>query len=138
MATEHTSDLLQKPINPVDLYVGARVRLRRKFLGLSQQMLAEGVGLTFQQIQKYERGANRISASKLFEISKLLKVPVASFFEGYDTDEYESLYDNQSERSAHAFLMSTEGVEIAQAFPRIVSRNTRRKLLELVRSLGEE
>ncbi|HEX7799284.1 MAG TPA: helix-turn-helix transcriptional regulator, partial [Asticcacaulis sp.] len=73
--------------NPVDLHVGARVRMRRKFLGMSQEGLAETIDLTFQQVQKYERGSNRISASKLWEIAKALKAPVAYFFEGYGENE---------------------------------------------------
>src|SRR5512134_3751494 len=70
--------------NPVDIHVGSRVRLRRTLLGLSQEKLGEAVGLTFQQIQKYERGANRIGASRLFEFSRILDVPVSFFFDDMD------------------------------------------------------
>src|SRR5215216_762258 len=70
--------------NPIDVRVGARLRLRRKMLGLSQEKLGEAIGLTFQQIQKYERGANRIGASRLYELSRVLDMPVSFFFE--DTD----------------------------------------------------
>jgi len=70
--------------HPVDIYVGGRVRLRRTYLGYSQEKLGQALGLTFQQIQKYERGLNRISSSKLYELSKLLEVPVAFFFEGME------------------------------------------------------
>lgn len=73
-------------IHPIDLHVGARVRTRRKFMGLSQETLATALGLTFQQVQKYERGSNRISASKLYEIAKALKVPVDYLFDGYAED----------------------------------------------------
>ena len=72
----------QKSPNPVDIHVGGRVRLRRRMLGLSQERLAGALGLTFQQVQKYERGSNRISASKLYEIARFLSAPVAYFFEG--------------------------------------------------------
>jgi transcriptional regulator with XRE-family HTH domain len=68
--------------NPVDMHVGGRVRMRRKLMGVSQEQLAESLGLTFQQVQKYERGANRVSASKLYEIARTLQVPVSFFFDG--------------------------------------------------------
>jgi transcriptional regulator with XRE-family HTH domain len=71
--------------NPVDLHVGGRVRMRRKLLGMSQEHLADALGLTFQQVQKYERGANRVSASKLYDMAKTLQVPVAFFFDGLAT-----------------------------------------------------
>src|SRR5215472_8542656 len=73
---------VQRSPNPVDLHVGGRVRMRRKMLGISQERLADALGLTFQQVQKYERGANRISASKLYEIARFLSAPIAYFFEG--------------------------------------------------------
>ncbi|ESQ90517.1 Cro/Cl family transcriptional regulator [Asticcacaulis sp. AC460] len=124
--------------NPVDLHVGARVRMRRKFLGMSQEGLAEVIDLTFQQVQKYERGSNRISASKLYEISRALKAPVAYFFEGYgETEAVEGFSESESEQFVHGFLMTTEGIELAEAFPRIRSAKLRRKVLELVRVLGE-
>lgn len=126
-------------INPVDLHVGARVRMRRKFLGLSQTHLADALNLTFQQVQKYERGSNRISASKLYEISKYLKAPVAYFFDGYAEGERpEGFNESDSEKVVHEFLMTTEGIQLAEAYPRIKSAKHRRKILELVRSLGED
>ncbi len=123
--------------NPVDLHVGGRVRMRRKFLGLSQSELAEALGLTFQQVQKYERGTNRISASKLFETARALKVPVAYFFEGYGNGEnVEGFSESRSEQAVHGFLMTTEGIEMAEAFPRIRNAKHRRKVMELVRTLA--
>jgi transcriptional regulator with XRE-family HTH domain len=125
--------------NPVDLHVGARVRMRRKFLGMSQEGLAETIDLTFQQVQKYERGANRISASKLYEISKALKAPVAYFFEGYGESEgLAGFSESESEQFVHGFLMTTEGIELAEAFPRIRNPKHRRKILDLVRALAED
>ena len=125
--------------NPVDLHVGARVRMRRKFLGMSQEGLAETILLTFQQVQKYERGSNRISASKLWEIAKALKAPVAYFFEGYGENEaVEGFSESESEQFVHGFLMTTEGIELAEAFPRIKNAKHRRRILELVRSLAED
>lgn len=125
--------------NPVDLHVGARVRMRRKFLGMSQEGLAETINLTFQQVQKYERGSNRISASKLYEIGRALKAPVAYFFEGYgQTEAVEGFSESESEQFVHGFLMTTEGIELAEAFPRIKSAKLRRRVLELVRALAED
>lgn len=125
--------------NPVDLHVGARVRMRRKFLGMSQEGLAETIALTFQQVQKYERGSNRVSASKLWEISKALKAPVAYFFEGYgESESVEGFSESESEQFVHGFLMTTEGIELAEAFPRIKSAKHRRRILELVRSMAED
>ncbi|MFT4075090.1 MAG: helix-turn-helix transcriptional regulator [Asticcacaulis sp.] len=125
-----------KDKNPVDLHVGSRVRLRRKLLGLSQEALGNALGLTFQQVQKYERGANRISASKLHEMARFLKVPVPYFFEGVGGEE-DGFVESDSERSVHDFLATVEGVELAEAFPRIRSASRRRKLLELVKALSE-
>src|SRR5215212_8586427 len=79
--------------NPVDLHVGARIRMRRKILGVSQEKLADDLGLTFQQVQKYERGANRVSASKLYEIARSLQTPVAFFFEGLNDPTQSTAYD---------------------------------------------
>src|ERR1700761_2862032 len=127
--------------NPIDVHVGLQVRLRRKELKISQEKLAETLGLTFQQVQKYERGANRISASKLYEIARSLRVSIAWFFEG--------LSDPQAGRAAgsteveppphaHNFLMSPEGIDLANAFPRIEDRQVRRKLVDLIRALVED
>jgi len=128
----------EKEKNPVDLHVGARVRLRRKSLGLSQEALGNALGLTFQQVQKYERGANRISASKLHETARFLKVPVAYFFDNFATTESnEPFTESASEQAIHTFLATAEGVELAEAFPRIRNAQRRRKLLELVKALGE-
>lgn len=125
--------------NPVDLHVGSRVRLRRKFLGLSQDFLAQSIDLTFQQVQKYERGSNRISASKLFDIARALKVPVSYFFEGYGEGEpVEGLSENEQEQQVHAFLMTVEGIELAETFPRVRNAKHRRRLLELVRAMAED
>lgn len=123
--------------NRVDIHVGSQVRKRRKSLGLSQEALAQSIGLTFQQVQKYERGANRISASKLFEISKALKTKPGRFFDGLDNAEgREEFFLTQPEANVSAFLNTTEGLEIAHAFPAIKKPAIRRKILELVRAIG--
>ena len=126
----------QRSPNPVDLHVGGRVRMRRKMLGVSQERLAEALGLTFQQVQKYERGANRVSASKLYEIARFLSAPVSYFFEGL-TDPSDSGEEN-SEQFVHDFLMTAEGLELAAAFPRIRKPRLRRRILDLVRAMAEE
>ncbi|ESQ92507.1 helix-turn-helix domain-containing protein [Asticcacaulis benevestitus] len=125
--------------NPIDLHVGARIRMRRKFFGLSQEDLAKAIDLTFQQVQKYERGSNRVSASKLYAIALTLKAPVAYFFEGYnDGEPADAFSESASEQFVHGFLMTTEGIELAEAFPRINNAKHRRKILDLVRTLAED
>ena len=125
--------------NPVDLHVGARIRMRRKILGVSQERLADDLGLTFQQVQKYERGANRVSASKLYEIARSLKTSIAYFFEGLaDPTDVEGFEENGSEQFVHDFLMTPEGLELAGLFPRVPQPRIRRRILELVRSMAEE
>jgi transcriptional regulator with XRE-family HTH domain len=113
--------------------------MRRKMLGVSQERLAEALGLTFQQVQKYERGANRISASKLYDIARFLSAPVSYFFEGL-SDPSEGVSagnDNSSEQHVHGFLMTSEGLELAAAFPRIGRSRLRRRILDLVRTLAD-
>ena len=126
---------LRKP-SSVDAHVGARIRLRRKLLGLSQQQLAAQLGLTFQQVQKYERGVNRVSASKLYETAQVLQAPVTHFFEGL---EGESLIPTspEGENTVTTFLMTTEGLELAKLFPRIPKGRMRHQVLELFRTLAE-
>jgi transcriptional regulator with XRE-family HTH domain len=120
----------------VDAHVGARIRLRRKLLGLSQQQLAERLGLTFQQVQKYERGVNRVSASKLYETAQVLQAPVTHFFEGLDGDSAAQA-PPQVETTVTAFLLTTEGMELAALFPRIPKGRMRHQVLELVRTLAD-
>ncbi len=126
--------------NPVDLHVGARIRLRRKVLGVSQERLADSLHLTFQQVQKYERGANRVSASKLYEIARSLACPVSYFFEGLMETGVEAggPSDNAAEQFMHGFLMTPEGMELAAAFPKIRRGRVRRRLLDLVRCMVDE
>ena len=127
--------------NPIDVHVGLQVRLRRKELKISQEKLAETLGLTFQQVQKYERGANRISASKLYEIARSLRVSISWFFEGLSDPLAGRLKDageTQAPPYAHNFLMTPEGIDLANAFPRIEDRQIRRKLVDLIRALVED
>ena len=120
----------------VDVHVGERVRARRRLLGMTQERLAELIEVTFQQVQKYERGANRISASKLFAIAVALEVSVGYFFEGLDGEA--AAEAGSPERTVQAFLQTPEGLELAQNFPKIGRGPLRRRVLELVRAAVEE
>jgi transcriptional regulator with XRE-family HTH domain len=122
--------------HPVDLYVGARLRIRRKVLGLSQTQLADALGITFQQIQKYERGANRISASKLYEAARLLQSPVSYFFEGLD-ETAQGDDDGFAQRMTQ-FVATPEGLELASLFPRLGDRRLRRRVVDLVRAMVDD
>jgi len=126
--------------NPVDLHVGARIRMRRKILGVSQEKLADDLGLTFQQVQKYERGANRVSASKLYEIARSLQAPISYFFDGLADPlaAQAEVAGAGDDRYVHDFLMTTEGLELAAIFPKIRRGRVRRKVLDLVRAMADE
>ncbi|MEO8113985.1 MAG: helix-turn-helix transcriptional regulator [Phenylobacterium sp.] len=122
--------------HPVDRHVGLRIRMRRKELGLSQERLAQALGLTFQQIQKYERAANRVSASKLWAVARALKTQVSYFYEGLADGEDEA-GSGFHDTTAQDFLMTSEGLELAATFLRIPRTNLRRDLLALVRALAD-
>lgn len=145
----HDYDLVEKGsrrANPLDLHVGSRVRLQRMLLGMSQEKLGEQLGLTFQQIQKYEKGINRIGASRLYELAKVLGVSVQFFYEdapGEYSDKRPSTTAGFSERPADSyvvdFLSSREGIELNKAFVKITDPKVRRSIVDLVRTLaGEE
>ncbi|MFS2316922.1 helix-turn-helix domain-containing protein [Maricaulis sp. D1M11] len=121
--------------NEIDLHVGKRLRRRRRLLGLTQQQLAESVGIRFQQIQKYECGANRVSASRLFELAESLDVPVQYFYEGLSRRDT----DNVDEEGALAadILSQKETVDLIRAYYRLGER-PRKRLLELAKSLQPE
>jgi transcriptional regulator with XRE-family HTH domain len=128
----------KKP-NPVDAHVGSRVRLRRMLLGMSQERLGESMGLTFQQVQKYEKGVNRIGASRLFQISKILDVPVQFFFEEapqLDGNTSMGLAEPESETFILEFLNSREGLELNRAFVKIGDSKVRKGVVDLVRALS--
>jgi transcriptional regulator with XRE-family HTH domain len=128
----------KKP-NPVDAHVGSRVRLRRMLLGMSQERLGESMGLTFQQVQKYEKGVNRIGASRLFQISKILDVPVQFFFEEAphgDTSPARGMAEADSETFILEFLNSREGLELNRAFVKIANSKVRKSVVDLVRALS--
>lgn len=122
--------------NPIDVHVGARVRLRRTLLGMSQERLGEALGLTFQQVQKYERGANRVGASRLFDLARALQVPVGFFFD--------DLPDGVAEGGPPSAptpdddpMQRRETIELVRAFYRIDDSMARRRLFELTRSIAD-
>ncbi len=125
--------------NPIDAHVGSRVRLRRTLLGLSQEKLARALGLTFQQVQKYERGLNRIGSSNLYKISKVLNVPVEFFFEDMSEDLAERLIPPKPDE---AFDMRQVGkretIELVRNFYRIQDQGMRDQILGLIRRLAGE
>jgi len=125
--------------NPVDIHVGSRVRLRRTLLGVSQEKLGEKLGITFQQVQKYEKGSNRIGASRLQNIAEVLSAPVSFFFEGMNEEAPAGtggLMEAPAEYVAD-FAASTEGVALSRAFARIPDPKVRRRILDLVRTLAD-
>jgi transcriptional regulator with XRE-family HTH domain len=134
-----SDDRSSRRANPVDVHVGSRVRLRRMLLGMSQEKLGEHLGLTFQQIQKYEKGINRIGASRLFDLSKVLAVPVQFFYEELPVSgDGAGGFAEQPESYAVEFLASREGLELNKAFARITDPRVRRSIVELVRSFAGE
>lgn len=131
----------KKQPNPIDIHVGSRVRLRRMMLGMSQEKLGESLGITFQQIQKYEKGTNRIGASRLQHIARVLSVPVSFFFEDAPggSNEPGGLAERQPAHYVVDFLSSSEGIQLNKAFIRIKDAKLRRKIIDLVRAVaGEE
>lgn len=141
MKSEKTTPLRKKgKANSVDEYVGTQLRQRRSLLGLSQERLAEQVGITFQQIQKYENGANRVSASRLYEFSKVLDIPVTFFFENYETgsimlglaDNDQAAFEGQDD-----VLKRKETLELIRVYYSIDNPKLRKDLFKLVKSMAE-
>lgn len=130
--------------NPIDIHVGARIRLRRTLLGMSQQKLGEAIGLTFQQVQKYERGTNRVGSSRMFELARVLDVPVSYFFEEMGSDV-------AARGRQHAFGIATEApnagagadpmtkretLELVRAYYKITDAKVRKRLFEMTKALA--
>ena len=128
--------------NPVDIHVGARVRLRRTLLGMSQEKLGEAIGLTFQQVQKYERGANRIGSSRLYDLSRVLEVPVSFFFEemsaGVAASSPAQRHGMAEEPAAYERdpMAKRETLELVRAYYKIVDPQLRKRLFEMTKALG--
>jgi transcriptional regulator with XRE-family HTH domain len=126
-----------KAPNPVDKHVGSRVRMRRLMVGMSQERLGDALGLTFQQIQKYEKGTNRIGASRLQRISEILQVPVSFLFEGAPGGSgAEGFADAPSPAYVADFLATAEGLALIRAFTRIPEIKLRRAIVDLVELIG--
>jgi transcriptional regulator with XRE-family HTH domain len=131
----------KKQANLVDAHVGQRVRLRRVLVGMSQERLGELLGLTFQQVQKYEKGVNRIGAGRLYEIAGILGVPIEFFYEGMEEEGAPGTAPVGGTDESHAvmdFLSSAEGIQLGLAYARIKDVKVRRKVLDLMRTLGRE
>ncbi len=127
--------MTRKTPNPVDVHVGARVRMRRMLIGMSQEKLGESLGLTFQQVQKYEKGSNRIGASRLYQIGAVLGVPIEFFFEGLERDPAMDGADPAA-RFDTELLSSAEGIQLNSAFFAISDPRLRKRLLDLVKAMA--
>ena len=126
--------------NPIDVHVGSRVRLRRTLLGLSQEKLGNAVDLTFQQIQKYERGANRIGSSRLFQFSKVLQVPVSFFFDDMPEEisgNPPGLSESKGPKYDDERFSRRETLELVRGYYRISDTATRKRLFELIKAVGQ-
>jgi transcriptional regulator with XRE-family HTH domain len=135
--------MAKKAPNPIDKHVGSRVRMRRMMLGMSQEKLGDALGLTFQQVQKYEKGTNRIGASRLQQISLILQVPVAFFFEGAPivAGEFEpapGMREAPSPAYVSDFLATSDGLSLTKAFMRIKDAKLRRRIVDLVQQIAGE
>src|SRR3954463_6887765 len=126
-----------KAPNPTDRHVGSRVRMRRMMLSMSQEKLGDALGLTFQQVQKYEKGTNRIGASRLQQIAHILQVPVSFFFEGAPTGGTGAAHEGgmgeaPSPAYVSDFLATSDGLSLTKSFMRIKSSKLRRRIVDLV------
>jgi len=127
-----------KQPSPIDSQVGSRLRLRRMLVGMSQEKLGEMLGLTFQQVQKYEKGVNRIGAGRLFQMAHILGVPIAYFYEGADTLRCEESAEASETPLLTEFLASGEGLQLCLAFMRVKDAKVRKRVVNLVKSLACE
>jgi transcriptional regulator with XRE-family HTH domain len=130
----------KKAPNPIDKHVGSRVRMRRMMISMSQEKLGERLGITFQQIQKYEKGTNRIGASRLQHIAVVLGVPVAFFFEGAPLPESSSsgLFESPSPAYVSDFLATSDGLALTKAFMKVRDSKVRRRIVDLVEAIASE
>jgi transcriptional regulator with XRE-family HTH domain len=150
LALDSSEEKGSRRANPIDIHVGSRVRFRRMLLGMSQEKLGEKLGLTFQQVQKYEKGINRIGASRLFDLAQVLGVSVQFFYDdaplphdarAIDSDLSTTADGQQAPADEHSiveFLRSRDGLELNRAFVRISDIKARRAIVDLVRSLAND
>ena len=129
--------MVKKTPNPIDKHVGSRVRMRRMMLNMSQEKLGDALGLTFQQVQKYEKGTNRIGASRLQHISHILQVPVAFFFECAPSVPGAPQAEGTAPSPAYVtdFFTTSDGLVLAKAFTRIKNAKLRRRIVDLVQEI---
>ena len=127
----------KKQANPIDAQVGNRVRIRRMLIGMSQEKLGDLLGLTFQQVQKYEKGVNRIGAGRLYEVARILGVPIDFFYEGVGGAAGAGQFA-ESGPPVMEFVSSGEGLQLSLAFMKIKDPKVRKRVLDLVKSLVEE
>jgi len=134
-----STTLPKKQANPIDGQVGNRLRLRRMMIGMSQEKLGELLGLTFQQVQKYEKGVNRIGAGRLFEIARILGVPIQYFYESV-TEQLASTpgFAERDSQPVLEFVSSGDGLQLSLAYMRIKDPKVRKRVLDLVKSLAED
>jgi transcriptional regulator with XRE-family HTH domain len=146
MLPGETGDRESRP-SPIDVHVGSRIRLRRTLMGMSQERLGEALGLTFQQVQKYERGVNRVGASRLFDLSRVLDVPISFFFD--DMPDQLTASHGAPPRSAYSgfaeqqqgfgggddTLNRRETLELVRAYYRITDTTVRKRVFELIKSM---
>ena len=141
-AVRKSGTVARKAPNPIDKHVGSRVRMRRMMLGMSQEKLGDALGLTFQQVQKYERGANRVGASRLHELSRVLDVPVSFFFDDVDPVRAPAIPGGFAEPAAEGFdtdpLRRRETVELVNAYYDIDDAALRRRFLDLAKALAQQ
>jgi transcriptional regulator with XRE-family HTH domain len=135
--------MAKKAPNPIDKHVGSRVRMRRMMLNMSQEKLGDALGLTFQQVQKYEKGTNRIGASRLQQIAHILQVPVAFFFEGAPHLPGQhggsgGMSEAPSPAYVSDFLATSDGLSLTKAFMRIKNSKLRRRIVDLVEQIAGE
>ena len=132
--------IAKKAPNPIDKHVGSRVRMRRMMLSMSQEKLGDALGLTFQQVQKYEKGTNRIGASRLQQIAQILQVPVSFFFDGAPHLPGVARHDGMAEAPSPAyvsdFLATSDGLALTKAFMRITDSKLRRRIVDLVEQIA--
>ncbi len=145
VGSDGSADRGSRRANPIDVHVGSRVRLRRMLLGISQEKLGERLGLTFQQVQKYEKGVNRIGASRLFDLARVLGVSIEYFYEDAPSlsgGAMESVAPGMAERPSDGFMFeflnTREGLELNRAFAKISDPKARRAVVDLVRALASE
>jgi len=132
--------MAKKAPNPTDKHVGSRVRMRRMMLNMSQEKLGDALGLTFQQVQKYEKGTNRIGASRLQQIAHILQVPVSFFFEGapHVPGHPSGMGEAPSPAYVSDFLATSDGLSLTKSFMRIKNSKLRRRIVDLVEQIADE